>query len=233
MLYPSTVEGFGLVPFEAAGHGVPTLATRRGSLDEVLPAGIPTLDGFDVAAAADAAWHLLHDVVAAKELVEALQTHGESYTWDATAARLVDLFADALRRPRGRVLVVEGEGRNPLAVAPRTPRQRLPASDLGMVLERVVDAVITRPRLKNGLSPDGTRRQQTARRGHRPGPATAGVTPATGVHATGRRHHRWSPSGQIRVSSCSHTGRVMLRHRQPIRLSVVTTREEHASHGST
>ena len=163
VLYPSTVEGFGLVPFEAAGHGVPTLAARRGSLDEVLPAGIPTLDRFDVAAAADAAWHLLHDVVAAKELVEALQTHGESYTWDATAARLVDLFADALRRPRGRVLVVEGEGRNPLAVAPRTPRQHPPASDLGMALERVVDAVITRPRLKNGLSPDGTRRQQTAR----------------------------------------------------------------------
>jgi glycosyltransferase involved in cell wall biosynthesis len=163
VLYPSTVEGFGLVPFEAAAHGVPTLASRRGSLDEVLPPGIPVLEGFDVAAGADTAWELLRDVVAAKELTAALQVRGEVYTWDATAARLSALFADALRRPQGRVLAVEGEGRVPLAAGTRRPREVPPRSDLAAALERAVTAVVTRPRLKQGLSPDGTRRQRTAR----------------------------------------------------------------------
>jgi GT2 family glycosyltransferase len=163
VLYPSTVEGFGLVPFEAAAHGVPTLATRCGGLDEVLPAGIPALDGFDVAAAADTAWDLLHDVVAAKELTEALRVQGESFTWDATAARLSELFAEALRRPQGRVLALESEGDARIAIAPRAPRRPLPRSDMAAALERAVAAVIARPRLKQGLSPDGTRRQRTAR----------------------------------------------------------------------
>ena len=132
--------------------------------------------------------------MAAKELVEALQTHGESFTWDATAARLVDLFADALRRPRGRVLVVEGEGRNPLAVAPRTPRAASPASDLGVVLERVVDAVITRPRLKNGLSPDGHAAPAERRGRSSPGPGDGWGDPGHGCtppgDATTVGHHQ-------------------------------------------
>ena len=66
VLYPSVVEGFGIVPFEAAAHGVPVLATRHGSMDETLPEGIPTLDGFDVGRAADTAWTLLHDGEAAR-----------------------------------------------------------------------------------------------------------------------------------------------------------------------
>jgi GT2 family glycosyltransferase len=162
VLYPSSVEGFGLVPFEAARFGVPTLSTRGAGLDEVLPPGLTVLDGFDVARGADAAWGLLHDRVAAKELVEALRVEAESRPWDATALFLVALFGQALRRPRGRVLGVEGEGEEPLGVAPRTPRRR-PASEWATALERMVHAVIDRPTLKERLSPDGTRRQHAAR----------------------------------------------------------------------
>ena len=162
VLYPSSVEGFGLVPFEAARFGVPTLSTRCAGLDEVLPRGLTVLDGFDVARGADAAWGLLHDRVAAKELVEALRVEAESHPWDATAARLVALFGEALRRPRGRVLGVEGEGEDPLGVLPRRPRRHAP-SEWGAALERMVHAVIDRPTLKQRLSPDGTRRQHAAR----------------------------------------------------------------------
>jgi GT2 family glycosyltransferase len=162
VLYPSAVEGFGLVPFEAARFGVPTLAARIAGLDEVLPADLTALDGFDVARGADVAWGLLHDRVAAKELVEALRTEAESHTWDGTAARLVALFGEALRRPRGRVLGVEGEGEGPLGIAPRMPRRNAP-SEWAEALERMVHAVIDRPTLKQRLSPDGTRRQYAAR----------------------------------------------------------------------
>jgi glycosyltransferase involved in cell wall biosynthesis/GT2 family glycosyltransferase len=43
VLYPSIVEGFGLIPFEAAMHGVFTYSTRQGGLDEYLPQEIPTI----------------------------------------------------------------------------------------------------------------------------------------------------------------------------------------------
>lgn len=162
MLYPSAVEGFRLVPFEAAHHGVPTLTTRRGGLDEVLPAGIPTLDGFGVPAAADLAWELLHDAVAAKELAEAVQIHGRRFTWDAVAARLLGLFDEALRRPRGRLLAIEGEGADPIGLAPRAVRPPPPGADHPS-LEKIVRAVIDRPSLKQRLSPAGSRRQQVAR----------------------------------------------------------------------
>ena len=161
MLYPSTIEGFGLVPFEAALHGVATLATRQGSLDEVLPPGIPVLDGFEIGAAADLAWELLHDAAAAEAIVSALRVRSQSFTWEATAERLLDLFGQALARPAGRTLVLEGEGPRPIGLASRQ-RPRRAASSAGVV-ERVVHAVISRPGLKRGLSPDGSRRQQVAR----------------------------------------------------------------------
>ncbi len=37
VLYPSSAEGFGLVPFEAARFGTPTLFTRFGPLQELAP----------------------------------------------------------------------------------------------------------------------------------------------------------------------------------------------------
>lgn len=43
VLYPSIVEGFGLIPFEAAMHGVFAYSTRQGGLDEYLPKEIPTI----------------------------------------------------------------------------------------------------------------------------------------------------------------------------------------------
>ena len=37
VLYPSSAEGFGLVPYEAARFGTPTLFTRFGPLQELAP----------------------------------------------------------------------------------------------------------------------------------------------------------------------------------------------------
>jgi GT2 family glycosyltransferase len=159
VLYPSLNEGFGLVPFEAAAHGVATLASRHGGLDEVLPPEIPTLDGFDVAVAADAAWALLHDTETAAFVVGALQERARDFTWPRTADRLLELFAEALRRPRGRVQVIEGEGHVPVGLAARSLRFGVRTNRL----DRLVEVVTSRPGLKRMLSPNGSRRQAAAR----------------------------------------------------------------------
>jgi GT2 family glycosyltransferase/glycosyltransferase involved in cell wall biosynthesis len=118
VLYPSTVEGFGLVPLEAARNGTPTLTMRQESLDEVLPVGLTVLDGFDVCGGADRAWTLLHDSSAATEVTRALQERGRSFTWDATVERLMTLFDRALGQPRSRLLLMEGEGGTPVGLSP-------------------------------------------------------------------------------------------------------------------
>lgn len=160
VLYPSTVEGFGMVPFEAARCGVPTLCSRYGSLDEVLPAGVPVIDGFDVDAAADRAWPLLHDPAAAARLTAALVERADEHTWARVADRLIALFDEALRQPRRRVLSLHGDGDVPLAIGfPAGAR----IANGSRRLEGLVQGVIARPGLKRVLFPDGSRRQQAAR----------------------------------------------------------------------
>jgi glycosyltransferase involved in cell wall biosynthesis len=161
VLYPSSVEGFGLVPFEAAAHGAPTLPTRRGSLAEVLPPGIPALDDFQVSNGADVAWQLLHDPETARGVVAALRARAECFTWDRTVDRLVDLLLDVLRRPPGRMIALEGENGHSIGL-PSRAAQRQPSLP-SEALERFVHEVIQRPALKRALSPNGSRRQRAAR----------------------------------------------------------------------
>jgi glycosyltransferase involved in cell wall biosynthesis len=49
--YPTVLEGFGLVPFEAAAAGLPCLFAAQSSLVELLPASLATLDGWDASRA--------------------------------------------------------------------------------------------------------------------------------------------------------------------------------------
>lgn len=174
-LYPSSVEGFGMVPFEAAHRGVPTLSTRCGSLDEVLPDGIPVIDGFDVMEAADAAHKLLHDSVAAQRLVDQLVARSREFTWAATAQRLVVLFEDALAKPVARTVAIDGDAEDPVAVAGRAQSRFLGTSRPAQRFEQVVKAataprfeqllktVVARPQLKTVLSRPGSARQRFAR----------------------------------------------------------------------
>lgn len=160
VIYASSSEGFGLVPFEAAAHGVPTLASGLADgLAETLPARAPILNSFDVCAAADMAWTLLHDEQAMQGAIEAVRTRGDGFTWALTADRLEALFADVLQRPtHARFGVAEnGTGVSDSRLAGRV------ANGGSRALEGVVRSVILRPALKERLSPHGSRRQQAAR----------------------------------------------------------------------
>ncbi len=92
VLYPSSAEGFGLVPYEAARFGTPTIFTRFGPLQELapdIPVAAEDWSPDTLAAAADA---LLRDPAQARAQVESCLTAGTKYTWAITADRLTDLY---------------------------------------------------------------------------------------------------------------------------------------------
>lgn len=92
VVYPTTYEGFGLVPFEAADHGVPCLWAGGTALGEVLPASAAAIVAWDPAASADRAFELIRDEGARARQVAAVREAAEPLTWDATAASLVELY---------------------------------------------------------------------------------------------------------------------------------------------
>ncbi|MEO5834482.1 MAG: glycosyltransferase [Nakamurella sp.] len=102
VLYPTTAEGFGLVPFEAAEFGTPTVFVGFGPLAEFLD-GVPvTATEWTPAAFADAVGRIDLDPSLGAAQVAAVRAAAVALTWDAAADRLVDVYLDALSRPSGR-----------------------------------------------------------------------------------------------------------------------------------
>jgi glycosyltransferase involved in cell wall biosynthesis len=98
-LYPTSNEGFGLVPFEAARFGTPTVFHQVGPLAEVLD-GVPvTASSWDPVELADCCERLLDDPQLAADQVMATLKCGGRYTWDETASRLVRAYRELLAQP--------------------------------------------------------------------------------------------------------------------------------------
>ena len=152
VLYPTVAEGFGLVPFEAAYYGVPCLTTRQGSLDEVLPRDLQCLTDWELSSAADLSLTLLTDDQAAAEVVGLLRKHADEFTWTKVADQLDKLFRESLSRPAGSL-----ETPAPL----RGGRRGLPT--VSKAFSQAVTQVSSRPKLKQRLSPTGSRREKFSR----------------------------------------------------------------------
>ena len=99
VLYPTSAEGFGLVPFEAARFGTPTVEVPFGPLREVLPDLPVVADDWSPASMAEAVIALLDDPSLAEKQVRAAADAGERYTWSATAAGLVRAYRHLLAHP--------------------------------------------------------------------------------------------------------------------------------------
>jgi len=99
VLYPTLYEGFGLVPFEAAQHGVPCLWAAGTSLGEVLPEKAAEIEAWDAEQGADRAIDLLRDESTRQCNLAAIRAAGAELTWDATAARLLELYDLACDAP--------------------------------------------------------------------------------------------------------------------------------------
>jgi glycosyltransferase involved in cell wall biosynthesis len=92
VVYPSVLEGFGLVPFEAAAHGVPCLWAPGSSLSELLPDDAAGIVPWDAERSAEPALALMQDEDARKRNLEAIGAAASGLTWDATAAGLLDVY---------------------------------------------------------------------------------------------------------------------------------------------
>ena len=99
VLYPSSYEGFGIVPFEAAVAGTPPLTTRVSSLGEILGDQVIYLENFDPEAGAETAWSLLSDPEMARRQVEAAKAGSAMFTWSAVADRTWDFYRRILKMP--------------------------------------------------------------------------------------------------------------------------------------
>ena len=105
--YPTSAEGFGFLPFEAAAFETPTVAVGFGPIVELAAAG--RIPGDDVPlmapnwtpdALADLAERLLGDPSLAQRHQAALVRAGGHYSWDVHAEQLVALFRQVLALPR-------------------------------------------------------------------------------------------------------------------------------------
>lgn len=99
VLYPSSAEGFGLVPFEAARFGTASVFVPFGPLRETFGEVPVRAADWSPAALAEAAEACLRDPAVADAQVQAIMEVAARYTWDACAAGLVNVYRAVLARP--------------------------------------------------------------------------------------------------------------------------------------
>jgi glycosyltransferase involved in cell wall biosynthesis len=99
VIYPTSAEGFGLVPFEAARFGTPTVMVNFGPLAETSPENPVAAASWSPSAMADAAEALLLSPSnSAAQVAETLKAGG-NYTWRQMGADLVEVYRQVLGLP--------------------------------------------------------------------------------------------------------------------------------------
>jgi glycosyltransferase involved in cell wall biosynthesis len=101
LLFPSRLEGFGLVPAEAQMRGVPVVATRGTATDEIVQDGLSgRLVDSDPELFADAIAEV-GDPLGRAALAARARAAGERFTWERCAAGTADAYRAIVARYRG------------------------------------------------------------------------------------------------------------------------------------
>ena len=98
-LYPTSAEGFGLVPFESAAMNVPLVATSFGPLSELLT-GQNLVEGWTVNDYADAVFELLDNSEMRERSIRQTLEKSEQLTWGKCASEIVECFLDVASKAK-------------------------------------------------------------------------------------------------------------------------------------
>jgi glycosyltransferase involved in cell wall biosynthesis len=92
LAFPSIYEGFGFPPLQAMEAGVPVVATRAGSLPEVLADGAALVGVGDHEALADGLHQVLSDTSLRTRLIAAGAARAADFTWERCGEGLEALY---------------------------------------------------------------------------------------------------------------------------------------------
>lgn len=93
VLYPTTYEGFGLGPYEAAEADVPCLFAAQTALGEFLPSRLASIVQWDPDASAQSILPLLEDTAARADHVAGLKAASARLTWERTGESLKEAYS--------------------------------------------------------------------------------------------------------------------------------------------
>src|SRR6266545_2726697 len=98
VLVPSRSESFGLVALEAQACGTPVIAADTGGVRFVVRDGVTgfLVPGHDPGDYAERLLTVLHDRVGARRMSDAAVVHALRYSWDATAADVLDVYRELI-----------------------------------------------------------------------------------------------------------------------------------------
>lgn len=146
--YPTVQEGFGLVPFEAAEHGVPCLWAPGTAIGEVISDAAGAIVPWDPGASADRALELMRDQQAAARNVEAIRLASKELRWEQAAARLIEVYQSTCDEPQAPASELgRAEGLTHSGLSEDAIRLVGPAGALPRDLERPLLALATHPKL--------------------------------------------------------------------------------------
>jgi len=170
VVYPTTYEGFGLTPFEAARSGVPCLFAPHTSLLEVLPDDAALLVPWNPYESAKRIAPVLRAGPDRDAFVKAIRESGARFTTERMALDLQEVYSKVLPAPASARIAMELDRVQELAELAEAERQRLgarvneifedplnrglvgPSAILPPELRRAVLAVATRPMLRKAVA---------------------------------------------------------------------------------